>query len=399
MSESDGMDDVLDGGLRQSLMIASRIAETLARRRLESQRQIEHQDVQAAHEARARLAAERSTARAALAPVDKDQWWDNARPHDIATAHAVAEGWKDHDPAALTASEKIRQEVLTRYGIDTRDVGTDAAYLASGIETIAAEQARRAAVAEHRKAMALIAAAQAEELRTKARTLASEMERHQVPVEYLSNPALSAALHSAQDATTPAAIEAADTAVKERLYLIGKDGINGPTIEQLREETTANFNGAGDRHFKDATFVDAAKEWHEAKLLAEGGFKGSQEQPLEQRYERTEAELFARIEAMGRELETRVTGDDNSKRLQDQGRKAETSSGAEYGSADHHQAFAASLFGTASEERIKGRLAAARSEGTHPSAALVTGKAPAKPQKTSRGAAMGAPKSRSGPSR
>ena len=398
MSESDGMDDVLDGGLRQSLLIASRIAETLARRRQESQRQIEHQDAQAAHEARARLAAERSAAHAALAPVEKDQWWDKAQPRDIATAHAVAEGWKDHDPAALVASEKIRQEVLTRFGIDTRDVGTDAAYLASGIETISAEQDRRAAVAEHRKGMALIAAAQAEELRDKARTLAPEMERHQVPVEYLNNPALAEALQSAHDARTPAAIEAADTVVKERLYLIGKDGINGPTIDRLREETTANFNGAGEDHFKDASFVEAAKDWHEAKLLVEGGFKGSPEQPLEQRYERTEAELFARIEAVGRELESRVAGDD-SKRLKDQGGKAETGSAAEYGSADYHQAFAASLAGTASEERVKGRLAAARSEATHPSAALVTGTAPAKARKTSSGAALGAQKSRSGPSR
>ena len=52
------------------------------------------------------------------------------------------------------------------------------------------------------------------------------------------------------------------------------------------------------------------------------------------------------------------------------------------GSADHHQAFAASLAGTASEERVKGRLAAARSEGTHPSTALVPGNAPAKARKT-----------------
>lgn len=122
------MDDVVDGGLRQSLMIASRITETLARRRQESQRQQEHQRAQVAHEAQARLAAERSAAHAALAPVEKDQWWDKAQPYDIATAHAVAEGWKDHDPTALAASEKIRQEVLSRYGIDTHDVGTDAAY-------------------------------------------------------------------------------------------------------------------------------------------------------------------------------------------------------------------------------------------------------------------------------
>ena len=75
MSESDGIDDLFDNGMRQSLLIASRIAETLARRRQEAQRQQEHQDTQAAHEAQARLAAERSTAqhrlvRTSPGPVD-----------------------------------------------------------------------------------------------------------------------------------------------------------------------------------------------------------------------------------------------------------------------------------------------------------------------------------------
>ena len=255
MNQTEWM-KLLDGGMRQSLMIASRIAETLARRRQESQRQQEHQDAQAAHEAQARLTADRSAARAALAPVNKDQWWDKAQPHDIATAHAVAEGWKDHDPTALAASEKIRQEVLTRYGIDTRDVGTDAAYLESGIQNAATDKARqdalersqeetRTAAAEHEKAMGLLAAARAEELRAQAATLAPEMERHQVPVEYLANPELAQALQTAHTAKTPAAVAAADATVQERLFLIGKDGINGPDIDQLRKETTANVNGAG----------------------------------------------------------------------------------------------------------------------------------------------------------
>src|SRR5690349_1147028 len=132
MSESDGIDDFLDNGMRQSLMIAARIAETLARRRQEAQRQQEHQDTQTVHEARARLAAERSTALAVLAPVHKDQWWDTAKPADITTAYAVAESWKDHDPTAVEASAKIREEVLARYGIDTCDVAMDTAYLESG---------------------------------------------------------------------------------------------------------------------------------------------------------------------------------------------------------------------------------------------------------------------------
>ncbi|AOT05916.1 hypothetical protein [Arthrobacter sp. U41] len=410
MSEADGMDDVVDGGLRQSLMIASRIAETLARRRQESQRQQEHQDAQMAHEAQARLAAERSAAHAALAPVEKDQWWDKAGPHDIATAHAVAEGWKDHDPTALAASEKIRQEVFTRYGIDTHDVGTDAAYLESGIQTITTEKARqdelarsqeetRKAAAEHEKAMGLLAAARAEELRAQAATLAPEMERHQVPAEYLANPELAQALQTAHSAKTPAAVAAADATVQERLFLIGKDGINGPDLDQLRKETTANVNGAGASHFEDPAFVKAAKEMHEAKLLAEGGFKGSERTPVEQRYERAEKELFARMESVGREIENRVTGNDST-RIKDQGLKTETTSAAGYGSAEHLEKFADSLENSgANEAQVRGRLVAARSEATHPSAAVTMGKGATKARKSRRGASVGAERGKNGLSR
>jgi hypothetical protein len=404
------MDDVLDGGLRQSLMIASRIAETLARRRQESQRQQEHHDAQAAHEAQARLAADRSAAHAALAPVEKDQWWDKAQPSDIATAHAVAEGWKDHDPTALAASEKIRQEVLVRYGIDTHDVGSDVAYLESGIQTITAEKARqdelaisqeetRKAAVEHEKAMQLLAAAQAEELRVQAAKLAPEMERHQVPVEYLANPELAQALQTAHAAKTPKALEAADATVQERLFLIGRDGINGPDIDQLRKETTATVNGAGDSHFEDPAFVKAAKEMREAKLLAEGGFQGSERASLEERYERAEKELFARMEGVGREIENRVTGNDSS-RLNDQGLKAESTSAANYGSVEHHEKFADSLADTgANDTQVRGRIAAERSEGTHPSAAVTMGQGAARARKTRTGASLGAERTKSEPSR
>jgi hypothetical protein len=225
------------------------------------------------------------------------------------------------------------------------------------------------------------------------------MERHQVPVEYLANPELAQALQRAHNATTPKAAAAADTEIKERLFLIGKDGINGPDIEQLRKETTANISGAGESHFKDPQFVKAAKEMHEAKLLAEGGFPGSQFASLEQRYERAEKELFARLEGVGREIENRVTGNDSSQ-LKDQALKAETASATGYGSAEHHANFAESLEDTgANEAQIRGRLTAARSEGTHPSAAVTMGKGAAKARKTRAGAAVGAERSKSGLSR
>ena len=69
MNESDGIDDVLDNGMRQSLMMASPIAETLARPVQESLRQQEHQDAQAVYETQARLSTERSASHPALAGV------------------------------------------------------------------------------------------------------------------------------------------------------------------------------------------------------------------------------------------------------------------------------------------------------------------------------------------
>ncbi|MDQ1595088.1 MAG: hypothetical protein QOH40_1644 [Arthrobacter pascens] len=50
-----------------------------------------------------------------------------------------------------------------------------------------------------------------------------------------------------------------------------------------------------------------------------------------------------------------LTGDD-SKRLKDQGEKAGASSAAEYGSADHHQAFAASLAGPPARTKCRDAL-------------------------------------------
>jgi hypothetical protein len=91
--------------------------------------------------------------------------------------------------------------------------------------------------------------------------------------------------------------------------------------------------------------VKAAKDMHEARLLAEGGFLGSQWMTVEQRYDRVEKELFTRMEGVGREIENRVTGNDSS-RLKEQGLKAENTSAAGYGSAEHHEKFAESLANT-----------------------------------------------------
>lgn len=247
--------------------------------------------------------------------------------------------------------------------------------------------------------MSLLAAASIEDLRAQAAVLAPEMERHQIPVEYLANTELATALQTAHAAKTPAAVEAADATVKERLFLIGKDGINGPDIDQLRKETAENVNGAGSKHFEDPGFVQAAKELRETQLLAEAGFIGSERPPMEQRYEQAGQQVFTRMESVGREIEDSVTGDGSS-RVKDQGLKAENTSAAGYGSAEHLGKFADSLESTgANEAQIRGRLIAARSEGAHPRSALAVGRGAAKARKAGAGSTLGASRTKSGPAR
>lgn len=93
--------------------------------------------------------------------------------------------------------------------------------------------------------------------------------------------------------------------------------------------------------------------------------------------------------ASGREIENRVTGNDSS-RLKDQGVKEETTSAADYGSAEHHEKFAESLAKTgANETQVRGRLTTARREGTRPSTAVTMSKGAAKARKSRTRAAAG----------
>jgi hypothetical protein len=73
------------------------------------------------------------------------------------------------------------------------------------------------------------------------------------------------------------------------------------------------------------------------------GFRGSERASVEQRYERAEKELFARMEGLGRDIENRITGNDSS-RLKDQSLEAESMSAAGYGSAKHNEKLASTIW-------------------------------------------------------
>jgi colicin import membrane protein len=140
MSEADGIEDAVDGAMRTGLMVAARIGEQLAGMREQEQRTIAAAEEHRARELQERFDAQRAAARAQLAPVGREDWWDKATPEMIERVHETATAWKAYDPEAAQASGKISEQVQSRYGIDVNNTG---AYEASVSEALARAQLAR----------------------------------------------------------------------------------------------------------------------------------------------------------------------------------------------------------------------------------------------------------------
>ncbi|KUM39302.1 MAG: hypothetical protein ABWY04_13935 [Arthrobacter sp.] len=152
MSEADGMEDAVDGAMRTGLMVASRIGEQLARMREQEQRTIAAAEEQRARELQERFDAQRAAARAQLAPVSREDWWDKASPEMIERVHETATAWKAYDPEAARAAEKIGEQVQSRYGIDVNNTGADEASVSAALAR--AQQARTESESERTKSSA-----------------------------------------------------------------------------------------------------------------------------------------------------------------------------------------------------------------------------------------------------
>lgn len=124
MHDSDGIDEALQGVTQIALTTAGRMGEQMARLRERQAREAQARSEQAARENAERMRAEREAARAALAPVHRDQWWDTATAEDVTRAYQTATAWRDVDPQAARAEARIVEQARARHGIDLREQPT-----------------------------------------------------------------------------------------------------------------------------------------------------------------------------------------------------------------------------------------------------------------------------------
>lgn len=149
MSESDGIEEAFEGGLRVAVTAAAQLGEQLARMRERQLAQSRAVSEEQGRDYARRLHAERDTARAELAPVHREEWWAGADAAAIGKAYTTAHAWEYQDADAFRAASKIRTEVRDRYGVDVDNAGADLAAVAAAISS--SEELRSRADAERRE--------------------------------------------------------------------------------------------------------------------------------------------------------------------------------------------------------------------------------------------------------
>lgn len=144
--ETDGIEEAFEGQVRILVTAAGQVAERLARAREQALRRAQAHSEQQAREMQSRLEAERRAARVELASVYRGDWWDRATPEQIGHAYEVARAWAHEDPEAVSAEQRIRDELRARYGVDADNTGASLSAVQAAIQR--AEHQRGQADAE-----------------------------------------------------------------------------------------------------------------------------------------------------------------------------------------------------------------------------------------------------------
>lgn len=199
--DSDGIEEAVEGQLRVALTAAGQIGERLARMREDAARRAASASEQEARELQSRLAAEGGAARAALAPVHRPEWWDQANLEQIATAHQTARAWSREDPEAERAQQRVRQEVRTRFGVDVDAAGGDPAAVWAAVDRASARHAQsgdersRANTERAEAAQLMVEADTADVLAEQSRQRAREQEHDHGDVDEARTASLDAEHH------------------------------------------------------------------------------------------------------------------------------------------------------------------------------------------------------------
>jgi len=132
--EPDGVNETFQSAARVAITAGGLMAERMMRAREQAMRDAQAQSEQHARELQARMDSERAAARAALAPVGRDEWWDRAGAEEIGVAWETANAWRDVDRDAAATVDHMRDQLRGRYAIDPDSLDADRGAVQDALE-------------------------------------------------------------------------------------------------------------------------------------------------------------------------------------------------------------------------------------------------------------------------
>lgn len=151
MVDTDGIEESLEGVTRVAITAGARLGEQLGQAIAQRARKLEARTATEARDLRERFEAERGAAVAELRQVHGVEFWNQNDPQRIGQTFATATAWREFEPEARNAEERMKVELRERYGIDTAAVDGDPARVQEWVARLEAERLDRLAQEERRK--------------------------------------------------------------------------------------------------------------------------------------------------------------------------------------------------------------------------------------------------------
>ncbi|MBG6185305.1 colicin import membrane protein [Arthrobacter sp. CAN_A214] len=117
----DGAEGLFRPQLQSALAVAGRLGEMLARQRAERNEQMLRAQEAQRRQLEERFEAERAVMRTQLGAVYQPQFWESAKPEDIASQYVLAQQWEPFDDMARLSREHMHDEIKTRYDLTPED--------------------------------------------------------------------------------------------------------------------------------------------------------------------------------------------------------------------------------------------------------------------------------------
>ncbi|MCT1378275.1 hypothetical protein, partial [Microbacterium sp. p3-SID337] len=136
---------------RVAVTAGARLGEQLSQAIAQRARELEARTATEARDLRDRFEAERGAAVAEVRQVHGAEFWNQNDPQRIGQTFATARAWREFEPEARTAEDRMKVELHERYGIDTDALDGDPARVQEWVARLEAERLERLAQEERRK--------------------------------------------------------------------------------------------------------------------------------------------------------------------------------------------------------------------------------------------------------